>query len=193
MGFVSTSFLAIEVVLPKDLRFAMSPIARLHVSPIYKFLWLTLLLTYTSALSLLELLQGTPELSTLYARINASTNLTNFLASSSDFTLLAPSNNAFTKLPAGTSNMTDEQFTAMLEYSLLRGGFPKLSLSTANEFVPSHLNNSKYANVTGGQAVGLALDGSDKLQVLSGNKSISTSTETVGFLAIWINITLLSV
>jgi uncharacterized surface protein with fasciclin (FAS1) repeats len=119
--------------------------------------------------------------------------LTNFLASSSDFTLLAPSNNAFTKLPAGTSNMTDDQFTAMLEYSLLRGGFPKLSLSTANEFVSSHLNNSKYANVTGGQAVGLALDGSDKIQVLSGNKSISTSTETVGFLALLINLTLLYV
>jgi uncharacterized surface protein with fasciclin (FAS1) repeats len=159
----------------------MSRIVRLHVSPIYKFLWLTLLLTHTSALSLLELLQGTPELSTLYARVNGSTNLTNFLASSSDFTLLAPSNAALTNLPVGTGNLTDDQFTAMLQYSLLRGAFPKLSLTTANQFVPSHLNNPNYANVTGGQVVGLSLDDRGSIQVMSGNKSVNTSTQTVRF------------
>jgi uncharacterized surface protein with fasciclin (FAS1) repeats len=166
------------------MRFAMSRIARLQVSPIYKFLWWTLLLTHTSALSLLELLQGTPELSTLYARVNASTNLTNFLASSSDFTLLAPSNAAFASLPAGTANLTDDQFTAMLQYSLLRGGFPRLSLTTDNQFVPSYLNNSNYANVTGGQVVGLALDSRGSIQVMSGNKSVTTSSQTVGFLEV---------
>jgi uncharacterized surface protein with fasciclin (FAS1) repeats len=159
----------------------MSRIERLHVSPIFKFLWLTLLLTHTSALSLLELLQGTPELSTLYARINASTNLTNFLATSSDFTLLAPSNAAFANLPVGTGNLTDDQFTAMLQYSLLRGGFPKLSLTTANQFVPSNLENANYANVTGGQVVGLSLDDRGSIQVMSGNKSLTTSTQTVSF------------
>jgi hypothetical protein len=167
------------LLLLKDVRFAMSIFEGFRVLPVYRLLWLTLLITNTTALSLLELLQGSPQLSTFYARVNASKNLTNFLASSSDFTLLAPSNDAFAKLPPGKSNMTDDQFTAMLEYSLLRGAFPKLSLSTANQFVPSHLINSNYANVTGGQAVGLSLDNSGKIQALSGNKSVSTSSETV--------------
>jgi len=166
----------------------MSLIEGSFLLPICRLLWLTLFVTNASALSLLELLQGTPQLSTFYARVNASANLTNLLASSSDFTLLAPSNNAFAKLPPGSANMTDEQFTTMLEYSLLHGAFPKLSLSTENQFAASHLNNSNYANVTGGQVVGLSLDGSGRIQALSGNQSISTSTETVITLSPFVNL-----
>ena len=163
----------------------MSQAMNFSVSLIYKVLWFALLVARISALSLLELLQGSPELSTLYTRVNSSPNLTNFLSTSNDFTLLAPSNDAFAKLPAGTSNMSDDQFTAMLQYSLLRGTFPELTLTTTNQFIPSNLNNSKYANVTGGQVAGLGLDNSGTIEVVTGNKSISTAAETVRHIALW--------
>ena len=98
---------------------------------------------------------------------------------SDGFTLLAPSNDAFARLK---TNMTDELFTVMLEYSMLRGTFPRLSLTKTNTFVASHLENSNYANVTGGQVVGLSLDDEEKIQVLSGNKSLSAVSETVNIL-----------
>lgn len=143
-----------------------------------RYLLFVLFTTQISALTLLELLKATPELSTLYNRINASTYLTGFLQNSSDFTLLAPSNDAFIK-GSGSGNMTDDQFTAFVQYSMLRGAFPKLSLGTERQFVNSNLNNSNFANVTGGQAVGLGIGGKGQVEVLSGNGTVSDSSKNV--------------
>lgn len=80
--------------------------------------------------------------------------------------------------------MTDDQFTAFIQYSMLRGAYPKLSLGTERQFVNSNLNNTNFANVTGGQAVGLGVGGKGQVEVLSGNGTISESSKNVGFLSL---------
>ncbi|CAG8949040.1 hypothetical protein HYFRA_00002168 [Hymenoscyphus fraxineus] len=142
----------------------------------FSLLFLFLLTTQISALTLLELLKTTPELSTLYNRVNASSYLTGFFANSTDFTLLAPSNDAFSK----TANMSDEEFTAVMQYSMLKGGYPKAALDTERVFVNSNLNNTAFANVTAGQVVGLGLDAKkEAVEVLSGNRTISSSSKNI--------------
>jgi hypothetical protein len=68
---------------------------------------------------------------------------------------------------------------ATLQYSLLQGVYPSLSFSNTSQFVASNLVNSTYTNVTGGQTVELVLSSSGTPQVITGNKTVSTSTLAV--------------
>ena len=68
---------------------------------------------------------------------------------------------------------------ATLQYSLLQGGFPSLSITKEPQFVPSNLVHATYSNVTGGQRVELVLGSDGTPGVVTSNQSISTSTSTV--------------
>jgi hypothetical protein len=153
---------------------------KMKSSRILNLWWLGTLVTQGSALTLLEALQSYPELSALHSRVNASSNLTGLLASANNFTFLAPTNSAIESfISQNRSIPTEELFAATVQYSLLRGGFPELSFSNTSQFVASNLANASYANVTGGQVVELVLGTSGKPQVVTGNRSISTTTSTV--------------
>lgn len=140
--------------------------------------WLATLLTHGSSVTLLSVLQSYPELRTLYSYVNASSNVTGLLESANNFTFLAPSNDAFASF--NTPNVaTQDLLDATLQYSLLQGGFPTLSFTSTPQFVATSLVNASYANVTGGQAVELISGTDGTPQVVTGNKSISTTTTTV--------------
>jgi hypothetical protein len=146
--------------------------------------WLTTLVTPASCITLLGVLQTYPELSTLYSYVNgnnnASTNATSLLSNANNFTFLAPSNTAIKNLLASNADaLTPDLVNALLQYSLLNGGYPSLSFTNESQFVASNLNNASYANVTGGQAVELVLGADGEPNIVSGNKSISTSPGTV--------------
>lgn len=144
--------------------------------------WLITLTITTpcSARSLLEVLQTTPDLSSIYSHINASSNLTKYLADANNFTFLAPSNSAIDRFVSSNSkNLSNDLLEATVQYSLLRGGFPSLSFSNTSQFAASNLVNTTYANVTGGQAVELVLATNGTAQVVSGNKTIGAATSTV--------------
>jgi hypothetical protein len=146
--------------------------------------WLLTLVTPGSCITLLGVLQSYPELSTLYSYVNsntnASTNATSLLSNANNFTFLAPSNTAIKNLLASNADaLTPDLVNALLQYSLLNGGYPSLSFTNESQFVASNLNNASYANVTGGQAVELVLGADGEPNIVTGNKSISTAPGTV--------------
>ena len=142
--------------------------------------WLTTLATGGSAITLIDVLSSYPELSALHSWANASSNVTSLLASANNFTFLAATNDAVGKyLSRFPNNLTEDVLEATFQYSLLRGGFPSLSFTNTSQFVATNLVNARYANVTGGQAVELVLGAGGNPQVVTGNRSIATSTSAV--------------
>jgi uncharacterized surface protein with fasciclin (FAS1) repeats len=152
----------------------------MKLSRIHSFWWLATLATHGSAITLFDVLNTYPQLSTLKSYISASPNVTSFLQNANNFTFLAPSNDAITTFTSQTnSNLTEDVLQATLQYSLLQGGFPALSFTNASLFIASNLYNGSHANVTGGQRVELVA-GSDGIpEVVTGNRSVSTATQTV--------------
>lgn len=139
--------------------------------------WLITLLSHGLALTPLEAIQSYPQLSTLQNYINGSANFSSILGNANNFTFLAPSNDAFNSFATQNMNVTNKDLLlATLQYSLLQGGYPTLSFSNTPQFVPTNLVNGSYSNVTGGQRVELVLGGGGTPQIVTGNKSISTST-----------------
>jgi hypothetical protein len=143
------------------------------------FCLLAALVSHGSAITLLEVLQSTEQLSSLNSLVNASPNTTALLASSNNFTFLAPSNDAISTFNSQNPGLLNGSVLANVQYGLLMGGFPALSFSDTPQFVASSLTNATYANVTGGQVVELVLGSDGSPEVVTGNKSISTTTTTV--------------
>lgn len=142
--------------------------------------WLATLVTHASAITLLQVIQSYPDLSILNTYINNSTNITSLLSNANNFTFLAPDNKAIDSFLSNNPNvLTEGLLQATIQYSLLRGGYPKLSFTKTPQFVTSNLVNGSYTNVTAGQAVELVLDGNGTPQAVTGNKSISTPATTV--------------
>ncbi|TVY19359.1 Fasciclin-like arabinogalactan protein, partial [Lachnellula arida] len=141
--------------------------------------WLLTLATHASAITLLQVIQSYPDLSTLHTYINNSSNLTSLLSTANNFTFLAPDNKAINSFLSDNNNvLTEGLLHATIQYSLLRGGYPKLSITETPQFVTSNLVNASYTNVTAGQAVELVEDGSGTPMAVSGNKSVSTAATT---------------
>jgi len=125
--------------------------------------------------AILSVLQTYPQLSEFNSYVNASTNITNLLSSANNFTLLAPSNNAFEDwFSSQTSTPSQDVVEATLLYHLLHGGFPTTSFSNETQFVPSYLTNATYSNVTGGQRVELATGSGGQPELLSNNMTVTT-------------------
>lgn len=149
----------------------------LHIQSLY---WLAILVTHGVSITLLGVLQSYPELGNLYSFVNASANTSSLLASANNFTFFAPNNDAIQRvITQNPSSLTDGSFDAIVQYSLLHGGYPTLSFSNISQFVASNLINSTYTNVTGGQAVELVLSDNARPQAVTGNGTISTSPSTV--------------
>ncbi|KAH7370198.1 FAS1 domain-containing protein [Rhexocercosporidium sp. MPI-PUGE-AT-0058] len=138
-----------------------------------KIPWVATLVPSSFAITLLQVLQTNPELSTLYSYVNGSANATSFLANSNNFTFLAPNNEAISALvkSQGNATLTGDLILASIQYGMLKGGFPTLSFSNESQFVSTNLANPSFANVTGGQAVELTVDGEGNPRVVSGNKA----------------------
>ena len=143
---------------------------------------LSLVSFFVSADPLLDTIKSTKELNTLNSIITASKNLTALFSSVKDFTLLAPSNDALEKWFAkgdGSNNAALLE-TKLLRYHLLHGRITTQDFTTTPQFMHSFMNDSSYANVTGGQVVELVKKNGEPI-ILSGNKTISTiATPAVG-------------
>ena len=136
--------------------------------------------SHVQSQAVLSVLDTHVELSSFNRYVNASANLTSLLSTANNFTLLAPSNTAFDAfLSSQSASVSDDEIEAILTYHLLHGGFPTLSFSDQPQFVASHLTNTSYANVTGGQRLELVSGSNGSPQIVSGNKSVSSITTTV--------------
>lgn len=147
-----------------------------------KALGLVAIATQVKAITLLQVLQSYPQLSSLSAYVNGSSNATALLANANNFTFLAPSNAAITTYATQNPNVLTKDFLlATLQYSLLQGGYPTLSFTDTPQFVPTGLVNASYANVTGGQRMEL-MSSSGAAEIFSGNKTLSSSASAVSLL-----------
>jgi uncharacterized surface protein with fasciclin (FAS1) repeats len=105
-------------------------------------------------MNLTATLQNQTSLSNLTTYLNAFPQLVSQLSGQQNVTLLAPSNEAFTKLqnqPGGFPVSDPGLITALFSYHVLQGRFPKFS--ALPRAIPSELMPGAYANVTGGQRV----------------------------------------
>jgi transforming growth factor-beta-induced protein len=106
------------------------------------------------------------------------------LSAASGITILAPSNDAFSKFLATTGGMAAAKdpgmVAALLEYHVLNANLPSTSFTTTAQFVPTLLTNTTYTNVTGGQVVMGMLSGKT-VEIMSGLKEMSKVTTAVCF------------
>ena len=128
--------------------------------------------------SLITTLQSKSELSTLNSYINASSKLQNLFSTASDYTFLAPSNDAIKSwISTRSTPPAQDEIEAILTYHLVNGSFPTVSFTDQPQFAPTHLTNSSYSNVTispAGQRVELLLGSERQPQIVSSNQTIST-------------------
>ncbi|KAL8730079.1 MAG: hypothetical protein Q9166_004278 [cf. Caloplaca sp. 2 TL-2023] len=138
----------------------------------------------SSTPSLVDLLGATSSLSTLTTAVQGVPGLAEMLGSASNLTILAPSNEAFEKFmstPAAAAlaaNDTDA-IQAVLTYHILNGTYPASAVTETPAFIPTMLNNSAYANVTGGQVVEAVQQGDNVLfySGLLSNASVTTADQ----------------
>merc|ERR1711998_52544 len=98
--------------------------------------------------NIVELAVATPDLSTLVTALKAASLVEAYLAGPGPFTVFAPTNEAFAKLPNGTlSFLLDPQNSGVLkkvfEYHVVSGAVPSMDLT----------NNEKIRTVEGGEVI----------------------------------------
>ncbi|KAK0624040.1 FAS1 domain-containing protein [Immersiella caudata] len=123
-------------------------------------------------------------LSTLIGLIQQQPDLLRTLGSLTDITILAPSNEAFTKLlsdpaVAAAIQSTPSLVPALLTYHVLNGTFLASALTALSEpaFVHTFLTDTTYSTVSGGQVVEVKAENGG-VTVLSGNGASAKVTAT---------------
>merc|ERR1712225_155146 len=146
----------------------------------FKSLTYASLLAVASAQSLTEVIANTSSLSSLGSLLRASPELAAQLGNLTNVTVLAPSNEALSQLTntaAGQAATGDQDFVnALLSYHVIQGAYMADMIPDDLAFVPTLLNDTQYANVTGGQRLGVARD-DDEVTIYSGllnNASVTT-------------------
>ena len=125
-------------------------------------------------------LAATPDLSNLTSYVTLFPELLSTLASATNITILAPSNEAFARFlesPGGSAIRANDTDTiqALLQYHVLNGTYPAAAITDMPTFVPTLLSNMEYENVTEGQVVEAVRQG-DSVVFYSGLLANSTVT-----------------
>ncbi|KAL8940818.1 MAG: hypothetical protein Q9216_002607 [Gyalolechia sp. 2 TL-2023] len=138
----------------------------------------------SSTMSLADLLGSTESLSSLADAVNGVPGLAETLGAATDITILAPSNEAFAtfmETPSGQAVSTDDStaIQALLQYHIINGTYPASAVMETPAFLSTMLNNSAYANVTGGQVVEAVRQGEDVVfySGLLSNATVTTADQ----------------
>ncbi|KAL8887832.1 MAG: hypothetical protein Q9192_006268 [Flavoplaca navasiana] len=129
--------------------------------------------------SLTDLLSSTESLSSLRTAIEGVPGLGEILGSATNVTVLAPSNEAFEMFMSsaqGQSFNDEDAIQALLQYHIINGTYRSDAVTDMPVFLPTMLNNTDYANVTGGQVVQAVMQG-ENVVFYSGLLNNSTVTE----------------
>jgi uncharacterized surface protein with fasciclin (FAS1) repeats len=124
---------------------------------------------------------SSPDLSQLAGVLGQQPELMTALASASNITVLAPSNQAFDALMSSdmASALGDPAVVAaLLQYHVLNGTYLAANFTETPAFIPTLLTDEMYANVTGGQVVEVIGMGG-KVAIYSGSLAKSTVSEGV--------------
>lgn len=153
--------------------------------------------TFLLSLASVALTVGAQQPLDLTQLLNSQTNLSQFasllesygdiyanLSFQQDVTILAPSNDAFNKIPyssLGSAFMNNDSSTirAILQYHVLPGIHPTGSFNGSFSFLPTWLLNQTFTNVTGGQVVAGVQQAGNVNVFVTGQGSRSTVTTSV--------------
>jgi hypothetical protein len=140
---------------------------------------------------LAALLASQEDLSTLLELVGLVDGLAEKLASASNITILAPTNQAFLEIPKDTPELeavTQRNDTiaigALLANHVFKGVYPSDVITNIPTFAQTLLDGSyinarqPFSNFTGGAYNGLVRNGKD-VCILSGEQTISTVTQAV--------------
>ncbi|KAF2226049.1 FAS1 domain-containing protein [Elsinoe ampelina] len=108
-----------------------------------------------SAQSIVELLQATPNLSTLLDLVDNYPDIVQALTTTPNITVFAPTNDAFAELLAAQPDLGNQPDTikAVLQYHVLPSRVPAKAIPKRGVFAPTLLTNTSFSLVTGGQVV----------------------------------------
>lgn len=128
--------------------------------------------------TIVELAVGSSDLTTLVAAVQAA-GLVDTLNSEGPFTVFAPTNAAFAKLPAGTVETlvmpeSKDMLTAILTYHVVAGEVMAADLIGAIE---SNGGSFSVATVNGGMLTAAIVDGSVVLTDATGGKATVVATD----------------
>lgn len=140
---------------------------------------------------LAALLASQDDLSTLLELVGLVDGLADTLSSASNITIVAPTNQAFAKVPRDIPEGQAIEFRndtiaigALLANHVFRGVYPSKVITNIPTFAQTLLDDSyitaqqPFSNFTGGAYNGLVKNGND-VCILSGEQAISTVTEAV--------------
>jgi hypothetical protein len=140
---------------------------------------------------IVALLQSQDDLSTLLELVSLVDGLADTLASASNITIMAPTNEAFAKVPRDIPEGEAIELRndtvaigALLANHVFQGVYPAEVITDVPTFAQTLLDASyeiarqPFSNFTGGAYNGLVKNGDD-VCVLSGEQTISTVTEAV--------------
>lgn len=132
------------------------------------------------AVNLTSALAGNENLSGLVTLLQSNPDVAEALSGASNITLLAPSNDALNALNSTNSTASQQEgfLQALLNYHVLVGTFSSENITETPAFPATLLNDTAFANVTGGQVVECRLE-DDEVTVISGFKNNVTVTEAV--------------
>lgn len=132
----------------------------------------------TAAGTIVEVAQGDESFSTLVAAVTAA-DLGGVLSGEGPFTVFAPANDAFAKLPEGTVETltTDEidTLTTILQYHVVEGNIDAATLTTA--ITEAGEGGYTVTTVGGGTFTAAVVDGAVVLTDAAGNTSTVTATD----------------
>ena len=137
---------------------------------------LAALTSAAAAQTLVNTLKSDSDLSTLLSLAGKYPGLVQTLESQSGVTVLAPTNQAFSKWASTTTGKeiatSNDAVQALLSYHVLGAKVPASAFTTTPAFVPTLLNTPAYTNVTGGQVLEGKLNGTT-IEITSGLLEIS--------------------
>ncbi|WPG99306.1 Hypothetical protein R9X50_00211900 [Acrodontium crateriforme] len=140
--------------------------------------------TDTATMNLTALINSNQNLSELNSLLSAMPDLAAGIANMTNVTLFAPSNAAFSTLNSSNPGLlaglvsSQNYIQALLSYHLV----PNMSVMAANisstpSFLPTALNATMYANVTGGQVIEARLGENMTAEIISGMKDVANITQ----------------
>lgn len=135
----------------------------------------------TAPANLTSVLAGNDNLSSLVSLLESNPDVAEALSSASNITILAPSNEALNALNNTNSSSAAQQegfLQALLNYHVLVGSFSSENITETPAFPATLLNDTAFANVSGGQVVECRVE-DDEVIAISGFKNNVTVTEAV--------------
>ena len=141
-------------------------------------------LSAAQTLNLTAAISSNPDLSNLTQYLGFYPQIVSKLSSLTNITLLAPNNDAFTKLLSGPAaaqiNAQDTSLIdALFTYHVLDGTYPASAITKKAAFIPSALVDPVYTNVTGQRVEAVAVG--KQVAFYSGLLQNSTVTQAVRY------------